>query len=130
LLLDLVNQREVFVALANWISSTPIAAIGPGWRFSIPHRTTYSTDWQTLSHVLRNDPAVSCQDSFLGQTGTSSRSTWRCGHEHSVGGFVASDIQGILLLGCCMPRHGRDMRHFLGLKPPTTPGKSLSCQRP
>ncbi len=32
----------------TWISSTPIATIGPSCRCSSPHCTTYSTDWQTL----------------------------------------------------------------------------------
>jgi putative tryptophan/tyrosine transport system substrate-binding protein len=32
-----------------------------------PHSTTYSTAWRTLSHELRKDAAVSCQDSFRAQ---------------------------------------------------------------
>ena len=48
LLLDLMNQRQVFVTFAIRISSTPIATIGPSCRCSSPHCTTYSTDWADL----------------------------------------------------------------------------------
>src|SRR4030095_14642521 len=53
--------------LPYWISSTPMARIGPRRRCASPHSTTYSTAWRTLSHELRKDAAVSCQDSFRAQ---------------------------------------------------------------
>ena len=44
-----------------------MATMGPRVRCSSPQATTNSTAWQTFSHEVWKDTAVSFQESFLAQ---------------------------------------------------------------